>query len=69
MLLNYQTREDRHYPTYYGFTPRGVGYRGIVNLLGDDIVPAQIDPREVADYGDSPYEPVMSSGMTLKRLG
>ncbi len=68
-LFHGHQHEDRHYPTYYGFTPRGVGYRGIVNLLGDDIVPAQIDPREVADYGDSPYEPVMSSGMTLKRLG
>lgn len=68
-LFHGHQHEDRHYPTYYGFTPRGVGYRGIVNLLGDDIVPAQIDPREVADYSDSPYEPVMSSGMTLKRLG
>lgn len=68
-LFHGHQHEDRHYPTYYGFTPRGVGYRGIVNLRGDDIVPAQIDPREVMDYSDTGYEPVMSSGLGLKRLG
>ena len=68
-LFHGHQHEDRHYPTYYGFTPRGVGYRGIVNLRGDDIVPAQIDPREVMDYSDTGYEQVMSSGLGLKRLG
>ena len=29
-------------------TVRGVGYRGIVNLKGEVIVPAQLDPREAA---------------------
>lgn len=38
--------EDRAYGRHQGVLVRGVGYRGIVNLKGDVIVPAQMDPRE-----------------------
>ena len=40
--------EDRVYGTHLGMTVRAVGYRGIVNLKGEVIVPAQLDPREAA---------------------
>lgn len=40
--------EDRVYGQHLGMTVRGVGYRGIVNLKGEVIVPAQMDPREAA---------------------
>ena len=40
--------EDRVYGKHQGVTVRAVGYRGIVNLKGDVIVPAQMDPREAA---------------------
>lgn len=40
--------EDRVYGSHLGMTVRGVGYRGIVNLKGEVIVPAQLDPREAA---------------------
>lgn len=40
--------EDRVYGQHLGMTVRGVGYRGIVNLKGEVIVPAQLDPREAA---------------------
>lgn len=68
-LFHGHQHEDRHYPTYYGFTPRGVGYRGIVNLLGEDIVPAQIDPREVLDYAETSFDATPISRFTFKRLG
>ncbi len=60
--------EDRHYPSYYGFTPRGVGFRGIVNLFGEEIVPAQIDPRELISEAE-PVVPSVMPSMPLKRLG
>lgn len=40
--------EDRTYGRHQGVVVRGVGYRGIVNLKGEVIVPAQMDPREAA---------------------
>ena len=55
--------------TYYGFTPRGVGYRGIVNLRGDDIVPAQIDPREAMEYAEQAQSLEHYERLMFKRLG
>lgn len=40
--------EDRVYGEHLGMAVRAVGYRGIVNLKGEVIVPAQMDPRESA---------------------
>lgn len=40
--------EDRAYGHHQGMCVRAVGYRGIVNLKGEVIVPAQMDPRESA---------------------
>ena len=70
-LFHGHQHEDRHYPTYYGFTPRGVGFRGIVNLKGDDIVPAQIDPRDLMETTTEKtvVSPQRASGLTFKRLG
>lgn len=39
--------EDRVYGPYKGMEARAVGYRGIVNLAGEVVVAAQMDPREV----------------------
>ena len=44
-LFHGHQHEDKHYPPYFGYTVRSVGYRGIVTLGGEDVVPAQIDPR------------------------
>ena len=68
-LFHGHQHEDRHYPTYYGFTPRGVGYRGIVNLRGDDIVPAQIDPREAMEYAEQAQSLEHYERLMFKRLG
>ena len=38
--------EDRVYGLHQGRQVRAVGFRGIVSLAGDVIVPAQMDPRE-----------------------
>lgn len=38
--------EDRVYGMQNGCLTRAVGFRGIVNLQGEVIVPAQMDPRE-----------------------
>lgn len=40
--------EDCVYGEHLGMRARAVGYRGIVNLQGEVIVPAQMDPREAA---------------------
>ena len=40
--------EDCVYGEHMGMKVRAVGYRGIVNLKGEVIVPAQMDPREAA---------------------
>lgn len=68
-LFHGHQHEDRHYPTYYGFTPRGVGYRGIVNLKGDDIVPAQIDPREAMEHAEQSQSLERFERAMFKRLG
>ena len=68
-LFHGHQHEDRHYPTYYGFTPRGVGYRGIVNLKGDDIVPAQIDPREAMEHAEQAMSLERYERAMFKRLG
>ena len=70
-LFHGHQHEDRRYPAYYGFTPRGVGFRGIVNLKGDDIVPAQIDPREPSEYASErpAGAGVYQSGLTFRRIG
>ena len=39
--------EDRDFGMYKGMHVRAVGYRGIVDLQGNDIVEAQIDPRDL----------------------
>ena len=68
-LFHGHQHEDRHYPTYYGFTPRGVGYRGIVNFFGEDVVAAQIDPREVMEATDMASSLENYDRLTFKRLG
>lgn len=47
--------EDRTYgcDSQQGIRVRAVGYRGIVNLQGDVVIPAQLDPREAADLGSA----------------
>ncbi len=41
--------EDRVYSDNEGIPTRAVGYRGVVNLQGEVVIPAQLDPREAAD--------------------
>lgn len=40
--------EDRVYGQHQNVTVRAVGYRGVVNLRGEVVIPAQMDPREAA---------------------
>lgn len=40
--------EDRVYCPMNNIVPRAVGYRGVVNLQGEVVIAAQLDPREVA---------------------
>lgn len=40
--------EDRVYGQHQNVTVRAVGYRGVVNLKGEVVIPAQMDPREAA---------------------
>ena len=44
--------EDRVYDVIHDtIKVRAVGYRGVVNLAGEVIIPAQLDPREAAGLG------------------
>lgn len=40
--------EDRVYGQHCGITARAVGYRGVVNLNGEVVIAAKLDPREEA---------------------
>ena len=56
-LFHGHQHEDRVYGVYKGMIVRGVGYRGIVDLEGNDIVPAQIDPRDLLVMQQAGEEP------------
>ena len=47
-LFHGHQHEDRVYGRHHGIVMQGVGYRGITNLAGEVVVPAQLDPREAA---------------------
>ena len=45
-LFHGHQHEDRAYGDHAGIHPRGVGYRGVVNLQGEVVIPSRLDPRE-----------------------
>lgn len=45
--------EDRCYHPINGVQTRAVGYRGVVNLKGEVVISAQLDPREAAALEDA----------------
>ena len=45
--------EDRVYGTHSGVMTRAVGYRGVVNLRGEVVIAAQLDPREEAALNEA----------------
>ncbi len=49
-LFHAHQHESKNYGEINGITFRGVGLRGIVNLAGDIIVPAEADLREPSAY-------------------
>lgn len=56
--------EDRIYGTYKGVIVRAVGYRGIVDLEGNTIRQAEIDPRDLfamQQAGEEPLPEVLDS--------
>ena len=65
-LFHGHQHEDCHYPPYFGYTVRSVGYRGIVTLAGEDVVAAQIDPRLSPLYEPPEGQAIPS---VFKRLG
>ena len=68
-LFHGHQHEDRTYGTYKGMLVRGVGYRGIVDLQGRVVVPAQIDPRDqlaMQEAGEEPLPEVLDS-VTFER--
>ena len=56
--------EDRTYGPYKGLKVRAVGYRGIVDLQGNTIVEAEIDPRDLfvmQQAGEEPPPEILDS--------
>lgn len=47
-LFHGHQHEDREYGTHASVFTRAVGYRGVVNLQGEVVISAQLDPREEA---------------------
>ncbi len=45
--------EDREYCIDSGIATRAVGYRGVVNLRGEVVISAKLDPREAAPLHDA----------------
>ncbi len=56
-LFHGHQHEDHIYGRYKGMTVRGIGYRGIVDLAGNVIVPSQMDPRDVFALQEAGEEP------------
>ena len=56
-LFHGHQHEDHIYGRYKGMTVRGIGYRGIVDLAGNVIVPSQMDPRDVLALQEAGDEP------------
>ena len=56
-LFHGHQHEDHMYGRYKGMIVRGIGYRGIVDLEGNVVVPSQLDPRDIfalQEAGDEP---------------
>lgn len=63
-LFHGHQHEDLEYGTYKGMLVRAVGYRGIVDLNGRVVRPAEIDPRDVLalqQAGEEPTPEVLDS--------
>ena len=57
-LFHGHQHEDRVYGTYKGMIVRAVGYRGIVDLQGNTIREAEIDPRDLFAMQQAGEEPL-----------
>lgn len=65
-LFHGHQHEDHVYGRYKGMTVRGIGYRGIVDLEGNVIVPSQMDPRDVLalqEAGDEPSPEALDAAL------
>lgn len=51
-IFHAHQHESCNYGVINGIVARGVGLRGIVDLEGNIIVPAQVDPREIDTFDD-----------------
>ena len=56
-LFHGHQHEDHIYGRYKGMNVRGIGYRGIVDLEGNVVVPSQMDPRDILALQEAGEEP------------
>ena len=62
-LFHGHQHEDCEYGVYKGMQVRAVGFRGIVDLNGRVVRPAEIDPRDILVMSDEIYSTLVYDGV------